>query len=273
MLHFERKTPYVDFGFVLTGDVRRSFKSASTDHMELTYKAGRGGVLFMPESEGMVEIPAHQRLLILHVHVRPQVLHSLLQGEPSIIPEDLRPILEGCSRKDYVCLGEIDPSVHMVAHQMLRPPFAAMPERLFLEAKALELISLQISCILSRKGQPQKKYALTSHERDRVHAVREMLMQNVGAPPSLSELSQQFRLSVNKLEFGFRELFGTTVFGFLKEYKMQKARLFFEEGEMNVSQVAWEVGYVNVSHFCAAYKKRFGIQPKRYLQSLGTKKY
>jgi AraC-like DNA-binding protein len=272
MLKFEKKAPYIDFGFVLAGNVKRRFRSASTDSMELNNKAGGGGVLFLPESEGIVEIPARKRLLILHIHVKPQVLHSLLQDELAIAPSDLKPILEGSTHKEYVYLGETDPTVHTVAHQILRPPFTTMPKRLFLEAKALELISLQISCLLSRKGQPRKKSALSPNERDLLYAVREMLMQNMESPPNLAELSQQYRLSVNKLEFGFRELFGTTVFGFLKEYKMQKARLFFEEGEMNVSQVAWEVGYVNVSHFCAAYKKRFGIQPKRYLQLVRTRK-
>ena len=52
---------------------------------------------------------------------------------------------------------------------------------------------------------------------------------------------------------------------------MQKARHLLETAEMNVSQVAWEVGYVNVSQFSKAYKKRFGVLPKQYQRSILNK--
>jgi AraC family transcriptional activator of pyochelin receptor len=48
---------------------------------------------------------------------------------------------------------------------------------------------------------------------------------------------------------------------------MQKARQLFDRAEMNVSQVAWTIGYTNVSQFTKAYKKRFGVLPKHYLKS------
>jgi AraC-like DNA-binding protein len=47
---------------------------------------------------------------------------------------------------------------------------------------------------------------------------------------------------------------------------MQEARILLEKTETNVSETAWQVGYVNVSHFSAAFKKRFGILPKHYLK-------
>ena len=58
------------------------------------------------------------------------------------------------------------------------------------------------------------------------------------------------------------------MFAYLREYKMQRARQLFDQTEMNVSQVAWEVGYTNVSQFTKAYKKRFGVLPKHYRKSV-----
>ncbi|WP_166404847.1 helix-turn-helix transcriptional regulator [Desulfonema ishimotonii] len=135
----------------------------------------------------------------------------------------------------------------------------------------MELISLQLTWLASLGGRQNKQSGLSPAERERIHAARELLVRDMASPPPLSELSQRLCLSINKLEAGFQELFGMTVFGYLREYKMQKARHFFEEAEMNVSQVAWAVGYVNVSHFSAAYKKRFGILPKAYLRTARRK--
>lgn len=271
MLRYEKRNPLISFGFVLAGEMWNRLQSPSMPKMELTNRAGLGGILFLPESEGRVEIPAQKRIQMLHVHVDPKLLYSMLQDELGILPSDFKPVVEGAN-KGYSCQGEMDPVVQAVAYQIFHAPCHGMPKRLFLEGKALELICLQISWMGSRNGLQRKRPALSPSERDRIHAAKEILVQNMASPPTLSQLSQSLSLSINKLEFGFRELYGTTVFGFLKEYQMQKARLLFEEADMNVSQVAWAVGYVNVSHFSAAFKKRFGIQPKTYLKSARRKR-
>ena len=158
-----------------------------------------------------------------------------------------------------------------VAYQMMSGPLPGTPKRLFLEGKAMEFIALQMAWIGGRKGRQSNRPVLSPNERDRIHSAREMLVQDMISPPTLSELSRRVGLSANKLGAGFRQLFGTTVYGFFKEYQLQKARLLFEEADLNVSQVAWTVGYVNVSHFSAAYKKRFGVQPKSFLKSARRK--
>ena len=43
---------------------------------------------------------------------------------------------------------------------------------------------------------------------------------------------------------------------------MEKAYALLPQGRMNVSEVAWEVGYINVSHFGAAFRKQYGVNPK-----------
>ena len=98
-----------------------------------------------------------------------------------------------------------------------------------------------------------------------IYMAKKLLVQDLEKPPLLSQLSRQVGLSINKLESGFKEIFGMSVFAFLKEYKMQQAKHLFQEADMNVSQVAWSVGYINVSHFSNAFKNRFNILPKHYL--------
>jgi AraC-like DNA-binding protein len=142
-----------------------------------------------------------------------------------------------------------------------------LPGRLFLEGKALELLALQMGW-MAEGGKPSGRRTLLSpDQRERIHAAREILLRDPASPPTLPQLARRVGLGVNKLVGGFRELFGTTVYGQLQEHRMQQARLLFEQGELNVSQVAWSVGYTNISHFSAAYKKRFGVLPKTFLQS------
>ena len=65
-------------------------------------------------------------------------------------------------------------------------------------------------------------------------------------------------------------MYGDTVFGFLFEYKMERARQLLSGGSLNVNEVSAKVGYSAASHFISAFKKKFGITPKQYLTSSKT---
>jgi AraC-like DNA-binding protein len=67
-----------------------------------------------------------------------------------------------------------------------------------------------------------------------------------------------------KLKSGFRETFGTTVFGYVRKLRMDKARSLLEIGDLNVTEAALEAGYCSLGHFAAAFKKRFGTLPGQY---------
>lgn len=79
-------------------------------------------------------------------------------------------------------------------------------------------------------------------------------------------LARQVGLNDFKLKLGFRQVFGTTVFGYLHEHRMEQAQLLLQERRMNVEEVARTVGYANRSSF-AAFRKKFGINPKYYTRS------
>ncbi|URD47651.1 helix-turn-helix transcriptional regulator [Chroococcidiopsis sp. CCNUC1] len=69
-------------------------------------------------------------------------------------------------------------------------------------------------------------------------------------------------LSDRKLRRGFRDIFGTTVFGYLHDYRMEQARLLLSVNKMRVADVAQTVGYSHLGHFIASFKRKFGITPK-----------
>ncbi|NJK75120.1 MAG: helix-turn-helix transcriptional regulator [Microcoleus sp. SU_5_6] len=89
-------------------------------------------------------------------------------------------------------------------------------------------------------------------------------MSNIESPPSLLELAKKAGINDYKLKIGFREVFGTTVFGYLRNQRMEQARQLLLEQQMNVSEVAQTVGYASLSQFSTAFKHYFGITPKTY---------
>ncbi|MDF5721948.1 MAG: AraC family transcriptional regulator, partial [Rhizonema sp. PD37] len=93
---------------------------------------------------------------------------------------------------------------------------------------------------------------------------REILLKNLDNPPSLIQLARQVGLNDRKLKLGFRYCFGTTVFGYLHDYRMELAHKLLIEKNMNVTQVARKVGYASLSSFHHAFRKKFAVNPKSF---------
>ena len=144
--------------------------------------------------------------------------------------------------------------------QILQCPYQGITKQLYLESKALELITLQLHQ-LSEDRLPAFT-SLKLDDIDRIHLARDILIRNLDDPPSLLALAKRAGINSFKLKQGFREVFNTTVFGYLHAYRMEEARRLLGLGELSVTQVAQTVGYSHPGKFAAAFKKKFGINPK-----------
>lgn len=76
-------------------------------------------------------------------------------------------------------------------------------------------------------------------------------------------------MSDRTLRRGFIELFGTTVFRYLTDKRMESAEQLLRQGNITVAEVASVVGYSHQGRFAEAFKRRFGITPSECL--LGKK--
>jgi AraC-like DNA-binding protein len=72
-------------------------------------------------------------------------------------------------------------------------------------------------------------------------------------------------LRTKRLNQGFRELYGTTVFDLLLDMRMSAARDMLDQGlEVPLKQLAWALGYRQSSNFISAFRRRYGVSPGAY---------
>jgi AraC-like DNA-binding protein len=91
-------------------------------------------------------------------------------------------------------------------------------------------------------------------------------MERMENPPSLPELARTAGLNETKLKRGFRQLYGTSVFGYLRNQRLDKACMLLASGEMNVTEVPYAVGFSSPSHFTRMFTRHCGVKPKDYLR-------
>lgn len=108
--------------------------------------------------------------------------------------------------------------------------------------------------------------SLSLRERRRLLAARERLLEDLSTPPTIAELAMEVGLNQLKLKRGFRLLFGTGIYSLFQRHRMERARELL--CKRNVTETALMLGYSNISHFSAAFRKQFGVLPSEARKGL-----
>lgn len=179
-------------------------------------------------------------------------------------------ILEGRSMLLSAHNLPLNQNMNMVIRQILDCHFTGGLKKMFLLSKCLELIVLQAEAfnqheqsrvVATSSNVPSARIARS--DKERLHFAQDYLRQHLEEPPSFSELAEAAGLSDYQLKRGFKALFGTTVFGYVAEHRLERAQLLLLEREKSVGEIAYELGYSSPQHFSTAFKKKFGVPPKR----------
>lgn len=263
-MDFEINRAPLEFSFHISGNARGYITHHRTRKEKVDVGPGQTIISFNPESKCTVECQAEQRVRVLNIYLSPLLLNNLVAGGFDQIPADLCPILEGSYDRPYNRFGAITPHMRIAIHQILNCPYHGLIKRMFLEVKAMELITHVLGQTVCPDSIHKNFPRLHSDDIERIHEARDILIRDMENPPSLFELARQVGLNEKKLNLGFRQVFGATVFDYFRAYRLEKAKQLLNEGKMNVTEVAFEVGYVHHCSFSRSFTRHFGISPKAY---------
>ncbi|NER00932.1 MAG: helix-turn-helix transcriptional regulator [Cyanothece sp. SIO2G6] len=252
---------FVEFTSSLSGHAKAVTKGTQ-DEYYITPKQSR--VSFFKDYSGWTECQSRQPMLNVEINVTVPVLNALISGHPTQLSPALSDVLEGTSTRTFSHSQTMDRVVLQAAEQILNCPYQGLTRRLYLESRAIELIALQLSIGHFDPTNAPVYRPLKANDVDCIYHARDVLLKDIENPPSLGALAQQVKLNDYKLKQGFRQVFGTTVFGYLYHYRMERAKYLLETSHLTVTEVAQAVGYESATSFSAAFKKRFGGPPKNY---------
>lgn len=109
----------------------------------------------------------------------------------------------------------------------------------------------------------QQKTILPLREPDirKIREAHDHILMDLEETSSLKELAHSFGINEFKLKYGFKQVYGTTVFRFLMDERLKKASLLLQNTDMPLKRIAEMTGFKSFPHFSKAFKKRFGYCP------------
>ncbi|HPI08328.1 MAG TPA: helix-turn-helix domain-containing protein, partial [Saprospiraceae bacterium] len=77
----------------------------------------------------------------------------------------------------------------------------------------------------------------------------------------LPQLCRKIGMSRSQLFRKMTALIATSPSDFIRSYRLNEAKRLLETTDLNVSEVAWKCGFVNLAHFSKVYQEEFGVAP------------
>lgn len=132
---------------------------------------------------------------------------------------------------------------------------------LWIRAQSLALVGL----FLESRG--RQETSMSAAMQKRMARVHDRLLSDLSCAPTLLELAVEAGTSVPTLARAFRRQYGQSVYSLFQQERMQHARTQLLRGQFSVMHVATDLGYSNASHFAAAFRKHFGVNPSAVRES------
>ncbi len=166
-------------------------------------------------------------------------------------PSSFSKVLNICSRSS------------MVLEALLNNSYTDSLENIYINAQTQMLLLYSLECMLGERDVEsfQCKFLSNEMDREKIVRAREVLLQHIGEPITIKELSRKVAINECYLKKGFKELFGTTIFDFYQSQRMEHARYLLYEKGLSVTEVSMMLGYSSISHFSTAFKKHTGLKP------------
>lgn len=151
----------------------------------------------------------------------------------------------------------------MVLEALLNHSYTDSLENIYINAQTQMLLLYTLECMVGDKDIDtfQCKFLANEADREKIIKAREVLLQHIGEPITIKELSRKVAINECYLKKGFKELFGTTIFDFYQSQRMEHARYLLYEKGLSVTEVSIMLGYSSISHFSTAFKKHTGLKP------------
>ena len=252
----------IQFHFCLKGQTNFIFNQGN---YTFQVQENHSMLLYNPQKPLPINVELTPETWMISILISIAKFHSLFSSDANHI-SFLSP--ENSSKKYYDNLP-FTSSIAVVLSQILQARVHDSMKSLYFKGKIYELLSLYFNKN-DDSSIEQCPFLIDEQNVQKIRNAKDIILDRMIDPPSLDALALEIGLPLKKLKQGFKQVYGDTVFAYLLEHKMQEARRMLDSQKYNVNEVGLKLGYSTSSHFIAAFKKKYGTTPKKYLGSVSS---
>ncbi|NLU92423.1 helix-turn-helix domain-containing protein [Chitinophaga sp. Ak27] len=248
---------FVELNFVIAGQLCQTHEGLIDRQL---FRQGYSNLLFNPRSWEKNELTGELGFRNLGIYISQEKMIGLINNYAPELQHLVTKIEKEIPFVMHAPTPHFSPRLRQALGQLWESPVPQGLRRLHFETQILQLFYLQCEALLPSRT-PHPGEALRTADKERLQQARQYLLEHLAFPPTLGELSRICGLNEFKLKKGFRLLFNQSVFAFVNNERLEAARQQILQGDHNISEIAYGLGYTHPQHFHRAFKKKFGTTP------------
>lgn len=225
----------------------------------LSFEAPNSAIVIEPAGGPPTEATFMGSHRYAYVFIHREALKALFAGSEHELPAVLQAFLEGSLHQTVGRALPLGAALLRCLEDVHLCPLEGRRRRLFLHLKAIEVVCQAIEALEHAGGSvPAATTMLTARG---VLKAQRLLAENFVTRSSVEDLAREVGLSRSALCAGFRQIVGQSVFDYTQNLRMEHALALLNERDASITQIAYAVGYKNVSSFSVAVQRHFGATP------------
>lgn len=162
----------------------------------------------------------------------------------------------------FLFFESLDPEMQLLLKNIVSVDMNNSLNNFYVQIKVQELMYLLFSKLSLRENTTFK--SINSNDAEKLLVIRNEILSDLSTPPVLSELATIASMSETKLKQLFKQTFGDTIYNYYQKARMEEAAFLLKQAKHSVSEVGYELGFTNLSHFSRLFEKQYGITPKKF---------
>ena len=144
----------------------------------------------------------------------------------------------------------------------------------------MDELHIVINNLINKNLRLKGKYSGTQQQKDKVEekVVKgndELLMERImkvinehlsDCDFNVEVLTSEVGISRAQLHRKMKDMTGLPISEFIRNIRLEQAVRLLKEQKINVTQVAYTVGFSNLAHFSTVFRKQFGVSPTEYIE-------
>jgi len=163
---------------------------------------------------------------------------------------------------NFVLETGISTAIIRTANDLVDHSISVSLESYYNKLKCEELLCQIFNLLIERNAVPTGKIHINDIKA--IYGIKNRILLHLNIAPNIASLSKKAGMSEPKLRKLFKQTFNKGVFEYYQYSRMLQAARLLKDKHLSVSEVGYQLGFTNLSHFSKVFEKHFGLKPKKY---------
>ncbi len=251
------------FLYTLDGILLHRFENENTLH---TIEQYQNAIVASSNHNGHVLLfKANQRIKVNSLEIEREKFQAKMECEINSLDKELETLFKDIKASGtFYYSGNYSLGISDILTEMLEFTAENFTRKLFLEGMAYQILTHQILQYQDDKKDEGSRTLLRSAELKQINHISNLIESNISDVPTVENLAREAGLNVNKLQEGFKKLYGTTVNNYLQKKRLEAAYNLLTKTDLSISEIVNAIGLSSKSYFSKIFKEKYTISPSEF---------